>query len=977
MRHNSNHCNRWTAVVGLSLTTLAASLATPVRAQTAAATADTMPQPLEEIVVSASRIDRAGFNAPTPTVVLSQQALEARGTVDIGDLLDEVPAFRATNTPASGGIGNSGAELADLRGLTAQRTLVLLDKLRLPATNLPATTVGGTTDLSIIPTALIRSVDVVTGGASADYGSDAVAGVVNIILDDKLQGIKATAQYGQTPNYDDDKDRYVSLAGGTSFADGKGHIIAGGEYDNNGGTSYYNDQRAWGQSSVASVAYSTRPAGVPANIILQGGDAYFGSATTGGLILTPGPLQGLAFVPGANGGTTTARFTPGYLDSNFAFVKTGFTDAELAANSAAGIDNRNFQQLHAAIERANFLSKLSFDFNDHLTVYIEPLYSHIDTLDAGTAIRAGGGTAALTILPSNYYLQQALTPAQLALVPAKGISLGYLSNQLGPSVNDISEDTSRIVAGLEGHFGETWKWDASYQYGRNNAIRHVDNAFNNANFKNAINAVQVGGQVVCASAAAQAAGCQPLDILGTTTGSPAALAYVLGTPTAQTVTTLKDATANLQGEPFSDWAGPVSIASGLEYRTDSLETSVDPLSQAAAWYSGNVSNLPYHQEDVKEVYVETVVPLLKNLPMARSADFNGAVRETDYSTSGSVTTWKAGLTWEPTSDFLFRGTRSRDIRAPNLVDLYTPQTVSLPLPLDPRPGIVQPTNAAGFTVGGNPNLKPEKSDTTTFGVVFKPQFFSRLKVSADYYRIVINDAITATSTQTVVNNCLTGGVYNGGPYCSLITFANNNVVSGQILAVQGTTANVAQFRTHGVDLALTFTQPLDQLNGRLAGDVIVNAEGTRVFEYWTSTDVSPLFPEGINRAGQTGAGFGGPAGLPSWLWNVTTTYNLERLSANVQVRYISSGHQNNGFIGPDNPAYSPALSNSINDNYIGSYALFNLGGSYDFGKLGGREQVYFVLNNVMNRPPPLPANNNAYYDLIGRYLKLGVRVNFK
>ena len=216
-------------------------------------------------------------------------------------------------------------------------------------------------------------------------------------------------------------------------------------------------------------------------------------------------------------------FTPGYLDSNFAFVKTGFTDAELAANSAAGIDNRNFQQLHAAIERANFLSKLSFDFNDHLTVYIEPLYSHIDTLDAGTAIRAGGGTAALTILPSNYYLQQALTPAQLALVPAKGISLGYLSNQLGPSVNDISEDTSRIVAGLEGHFGETWKWDASYQYGRNNAIRHVDNAFNNANFKNAINAVQVGGQVVCASAAAQAAGCQPLDILGTTTGSPCLL----------------------------------------------------------------------------------------------------------------------------------------------------------------------------------------------------------------------------------------------------------------------------------------------------------------------------------------------------------------------------------------------------------------------------------------------------------------------
>jgi outer membrane receptor protein involved in Fe transport len=375
---------------------------------------------------------------------------------------------------------------------------------------------------------------------------------------------------------------------------------------------------------------------------------------------------------------------------------------------------------------------------------------------------------------------------------------------------------------------------------------------------------------------------------------------------------------------------------------------------------------------VQEGYFETIVPLLRDLKFAKTMDLNAAMRDTNYSVSGEVRTWKGGLTWEPTDDFLVRGTRSHDIRAPNLVDLFTPTTPALPLPLDPRPGVVQPTNNAGMTTGGNPNLKPETADTTTYGVVFKPSNFKRLSISADYYQITVNNAITATTTQNVVNNCLTGGVYNGGPYCALITFANNNVATGQITSVQGTTANVAQFRTHGVDLALSYTQPLDELSGRLAGSVNVNAQGTRVFEYWTSTDISPLFPNGINRAGQTGSGFGGPAGLPNWLWNVTTTYKLNRFSANVQVRYISAGHQNNGFIGPDDPSYNPASSNSVSDNTIGSYALVNLGASYDFGKAGRRE-LYLVVNNLSNRAPPLPANNNAYYDLMGRVVKVGVR----
>jgi outer membrane receptor protein involved in Fe transport len=450
----------------------------------------------------------------------------------------------------------------------------------------------------------------------------------------------------------------------------------------------------------------------------------------------------------------------------------------------------------------------------------------------------------------------------------------------------------------------------------------------------------------------------------------------MGTATGTTVSRLSEFSANVQGEPFSNWAGPVSVGAGLERRKETLETTVDPLSQSNGWLAGAGASLQKASVTVKEAYAETIVPLLKDMPFARTLDVNGAVRRTDYSSSGMVTTWKGGLTWEPTADFRLRGTRSRDIRAPNLVELYTPAAPSLPVPADTRPGGAPITNAAGVTVGGNPGLKPEISNTTTFGVVFQPAYLKRLSVSADYYRINIEGAITSTAPQNVVNNCLPGGVYSGNAYCSLISFANNDVVNGQITGIRGTTANVAEFKTRGVDLQLSYRQPLGELSSALTGTLGINVQGTRVFEYWTSTDVSALYPEGINRAGQTGAGFGGPAGLPKWMWTTALDYKWQRLSLNGQVRYIGRSHQNNGFVGPDEPGYTPAAVNSVNNNMVPSYTLVNVGASYDFGGESGRRELYVTINNLLDRDPPPPANQNAYYDLAGITVKAGVRFSF-
>jgi hypothetical protein len=252
----------------------------------------------------------------------------------------------------------------------------------------------------------------------------------------------------------------------------------------------------------------------------------------------------------------------------------------------------------------------------------------------------------------------------------------------------------------------------------------------------------------------------------------------------------------------------------------------------------------------------------------------------------------------------------------------------------------------------------------------------RLNLSADYYDIKVNGAIGSATAQTAVNSCLAGGAVNPvSAYCSLISYAGNDPVNGAITSIVGTQANVAQFRTHGVDMQLSYTQPLKDLSAALAGNLNVNVNGTRVFEYWTSTDVSALFPFGINRAGQTGAGFDGPAGLPKWMWSTNLGYRLKKLALNAQVRFISRGHQNNGLVGPDDPAYNAAAINSINTNIVPSMTYVNLGGSYDLGT-DGRRELYFALDNAFDRAPPMPANNNAYYDLLGRTIKVGMRFSF-
>lgn len=633
----------------------------------------------DTIVVSGSRIDRAGFIAPSPTTVIGEQTLEDRAAVNVADIINEVPSFRRTNAPETGGIGNQGINSPDLRGLGSTRTLVLLDRLRLPAVNFPGATVAGATDLNLIPSALISRIDVVTGGASAAYGSGAIAGVLNLQMNTRLEGLKGNIQYGET-KYGDAEDWFGSLAGGLSFADGRGHIVVGGEYGKNEGTGLFNDLRPWGQLNVTSLTLpANRAANLPANLII--GNVGFGTLTPGGLITTaasnPAALRNLQFVASSGGTVATGAFTP------------GLYQGQAGTNMSGGSITPPYQVLRAQTERYSLAANAEFEFSDSLSFWARGLFAQVNTSNISAQIRAatGGTTGFLSISRNNPYLQAALTSTQLALIPANGsLQIGYLGNDFGPAIIDTDSQTYSMAGGFRGEGPDSWQWDLGVQHGRNRSIQDQSNTAITANFLNAINVISLNGQNVCAVQAARDAGCQPINILGRASYSDAAYNYAFGTAHAEAVSTLLEASANANGELGNLWAGPVSLGFGFEYPEEKFETVVDALSQAGAFMARAPRNFPKVGVSVTEAYVETIVPLLSEDWFTGSLEFNGAVRATDYSTSGDVATWKAGLVWRPIPDIMIRGTMSRDIRAPSLPELYTAAVATVPRPLyaDPR-----------------------------------------------------------------------------------------------------------------------------------------------------------------------------------------------------------------------------------------------------------------------------------------------------
>jgi outer membrane receptor protein involved in Fe transport len=900
--------------------------ATPPSEPSAVASQGETPAALGEVVVTATRISRAGFNAPTPTTVVTAADMENVAATNVAQFLNqEIPALAPTSTPATSGQSsqNAGSNFLDLRDLGPNRTLVLVDGARF----VPSTS-AGTVDTNLIPTALIDRVDVVTGGASAAWGSDAVAGVVNLVLKKNLQGLQVSAQAGQS-QYGDNQDYLATLAYGTAFAAGAGHIELAGEFQRNGGVGRP-DRRRWGQTQYGLIGNPdyARGNGQPQQLIVP--NYQLTGMTTGGVILD-GPQAGHQFATGG-------RLIP--------FVTGSPTDG-FGMSGGNGTNTGLYQMLLVPLIRDNFFGRVSYDLTSHLNAYVDVSLGESQTLNPDLIPQFDFGS---TIQPGNAYL----SPDVAAQLGNRPFTLGRFSAET-PIADDVRNLVQRYLAGLRGDFGNGWKWNAHAEWGRTRYSARLYNNLITANYALAEDAVRdpATNQIVCRSSLADPGnGCLPINLFGPGSPSAAALRYVTGTQSLLSFISETAVAADLQGAPFSTWAGPVSIAAGAEYRRESVSANSDPLSQSSAFLIGNPQPIA-GAFNVKEGFFETVVPLAADAPFVKALDLNGAVRVTDYSTSGRVTTWKVGLSYSLSDELRFRATRSRDIRAPNLQELYTTAALLFST-------VVNPANGQSFTVReltvGNRNLKPEEADTTTLGVVYQPSWLSGLRTSLDVYDIRINKVIAQLADQDLVNRCFAGNT----ALCSFI----QRDAAGNPSQLELGFVNLSQLKTRGADVELSYTTPLSRWMSAGAGDLTVRALTTYVQELIIDDGQTPHDIAGL-------VGFSSSFNvIPHWRGNLSETYSTGPWTYYLEQRFIGPGRYTDNF--------------TVNRNDVGS--VFYLNGSlrYSFGVGPAKIQIYGAVNNILNRDPPIvPGNffapgqtNPIFYDIVGRNFSLGVRAQF-
>ncbi|RAK52401.1 TonB-dependent receptor plug domain-containing protein [Phenylobacterium deserti] len=955
----------------------AAGLATPAFAQQS--------QELQEVVVTGSRITTSGFTAPTPTQVVGAEDIARNAEPNVFTTITQLPSLQGSSGASvntfSTSSGQQGLSAFSLRGLGTIRTLTLLDGQRVVPSN-----VTGIADVSLFPQLLLQRVDVVTGGASASYGSDAVGGVVNFITDKTFEGFKANVSTGAT-TYGDGQTYLVQAAGGKSFLDGRLRVQVSGEYDDEAGVpaggfgEELSGSRDWYTTATLVNRGVNTTDGGPQYLFREHAQAY--QYTKYGLI-NAGPLQGIAFDQngnpfqfqyGSNG--VPARNAAG--DVIGCYSNGGFcVGGDLSGNVGAGTS------LQSKLKRVNGYTRIAFDLNDHNEIYTTLNWARVESMNQPNP---GSQFNNLTIQCANPFVPASISAACAANNITSfrlGASGAFLPNNI--SVHP-TRTQFRAVVGATGDFdvfGKNWRYDAYYTHGESSTDLHVQDILLNPRYRAAIDATVVNGQVVCRDPRARALGCVPINVLGGFLPSREALAYIQpeNGPFQDSLQKQDVVSVSFSGEIFSLWAGPVATAFGAEHRrewyrvrgdsygdgfTDSPPTAdypVDPIldPNGSNWYAGN-----YHsgrgKYDVTEAFLEFNVPLVDNEAIGK-ANLNVAGRWTDYSTSGTVYTWKVGGTWEtPLSGVRLRAVTSRDVRAPNLSELFAAPTTTT------NPNFTNPFTGTGVNVLvntiGNTNLTPEIARNTEAGIVLsRPDWLPGLSLSFDYYNIEVEDVINSLGAQQIVNFCFSGLT----EFCSAFNFSPPN---GATPFINAQVFNLASIKTSGFDIEGSYQVSLERFG--LPGELTLRGLATHVREYKTD----PGIPGTIvtDTAGQnTGA-------TPDWKFLAIQNWDGGRWNINLQERWFSDGTYGNQYIVCQTGCPVSTVNNpTIDQNTMKGAFYVDLGGSFDFTE---KFTGYFKINNLFDRDPePSPQTNTgldvnpALYDLLGRVYRVGLRYNF-
>lgn len=1025
----SPQAQRW--LLAATASTLALLAALPAQAQDAAAEGDAV----EDIItVTGSRIRTDGMQAPVPVTVVQADEIEALSPGALITGVSQLPQFYGNQTPNSGAFfTRSGYGSLNLRGLGTNRTLTLLNGRRVPSTS-----AFGGVDINLFPEAMIQSVETTTGGASAAYGSDAVAGVVNFMLNTDYEGLEFGVQGGVTDR-GDGENYEISGAYGTDFAEGRGHVLVSGEYYNQEGIFSYKGRNwydAWGVYGAGTQANPFRfaPGMVSAN------------STPDGLINAPGTsIHGWRFNPdGTVGPGVTGSILQGTVGS--AGARTAGTGIP---NTPAYQDNgTEVANLYPDLERYSVFAYADFEVTDNFSVFAQYLHGKTSIFQYNTP-RGGFGVpqTALTIFSGNPYLpanlQAAMTTNNIASFQLRrqgtlqDVGLMYLDDATTQHIGTAGFNYE--IAG-DG-FMAGWNVDGFYQYGnsrrnwRQLGLR-VDRIFA------AVDAVRDGnGNIVCRvstdpEGAAAFPGCQPVNLFGRgggATPTPQGYDYVVGFEPGQTITApvyyASDGLASGQtrtyttdeekvynttfeqhfaelafsGDIIDLWAGTLAGAFGGSYRRDHILQLVnDPTNPSAnndtfrpvrcndatlalrGVNPGDCANTVGVQfskvsnirgtAEVWEAFGELLLPLYDSDNFTATA--NGAFRWADYSGSGSIWAYKGGLELGFLQDQLrLRGTYSVDVRAGNLSERFD-KTGGVANIDDPRTTNVVETLGVTRFSGGNPNVNPEEAETFTAGLVFRPDAVPGLSLSLDYYNIQISDAISQVGTQSVVDRCFKDQAQE---FCDLITTDTGIATptnTAPIVLVGDLFVNVAQAAVEGLDAEASYSSDVSLFGGE-------ESLSLRAFGSWllsrTETNSNGVTSELAGQVGNSAAGY-----LPYADFKATAglTYRNGGFSTLLQARYIDGGLQN--ACGQPGRC-STAATVYLEDNTVPSVTYLDLRLGYEFELAGTEMEVFGNVTNLTDEDPPVTPSwtalseyaqqyNSAVYDVLGRRFTVGVKV---
>ncbi|CAN5266429.1 TonB-dependent receptor [soil metagenome] len=912
-----------------------------------------------EVVVTGTRIvSSVNAVAPTPVTAISAEQLAQTTPSNIPEGLNKLPIFQGSTQPrrpGGGGGGSIAQNVLNLRNFGTQRTLVLVDGHRVAPTN-----PEGTTDIDTIPQMLISRVDVTTGGASAVYGSDAVTGVVNFVLDKNFTGLKFETNAGIS-KYGDGESGKIGIAAGRALFGGKGHISGSAEYRQQSRVPIIDRPEGAEVYVRTGNGSATNPYRVTRNARLA--TSTYGGRVTNCVGTCPGSGMNFAsdgvlslFAPGTT--TGTAGTNQGG-DGAYAI----YSDAIVKGYNGAGF------------------GRFSYDFDNGVNFYIQASFAEAETEGRHFPLKLTPGTGqASTFYKNNPFL----TAATRTLLGDNGLSNSTNTFQLGQYITSQGPDGftgtrnlniyEQVQTGLNGQLG-AYRWDLYYTHGKNRLKVDVVNNQNYQKLFAALDAVPgAGGTVQCyaatqAATAAAYAGCVPLNPFGPTAMTAGAFDWFAQTTSWNVDSTLDDLGGSFTGSLFETWAGPIDFALSAESRWNTYEvrSGIDPTqlvdctglricSPTLQLWAQPVSGSVKKTSNVWELAGELSIPLAKDLPLVQALNASLAGRYTDYSISGSVQTWKAGLDWSVNDLVRFRGTVSRDIRAPTLDDLYRPLTGGVQAYFDNH------TNTNGTVYNytqGNPNLEPEVARTYTVGAVFTPNdLLPGFTASLDWYKIKLKNAIgqIAGSNTSIQSLC---EVSNGtSQYCSLYQrpFAFSNTTSANY---------PTKLFTQNLNTALTEIEGVDfEANYRF--NALGGAWTARVFANHQPTNQSQSFPG-------------------SALSFVATPKNRVTTFLRYQVNDWSFGIQDR-WLGGWSQITSPVTATTQNyvEPNVGDYRSVDLNVDWKTDLGGAETTLYLTIENALNRTGPIVGGTNvggtqptpAGYDVMGRYFTFGLKAKF-